>query len=409
MSFVRFLTVRKLGYGHTMAASCIGYVVQAIMINFIPLLFVTFNKNYGISFDKISALITMNFLIQLSVDLLSPRFVDKIGYRISAILANALAAVGMLLFSVLPVVMENHFLGILISMFFMGIGGGLTEVVISPIVEACPYENKNGYMSLLHSFYCWGHVFVVVTSILYFLFIGIEKWPYLAAAFALVPIFDLIYFTRVPINKLIDNEIGGARKISMKGLVSRKLFWVMALLMLCAGASEMAVSQWSSAFAETGLKVSKTVGDVVGPMTFAVIMGSSRLFYAKFSERINLEKYMLLCTALCFAGYLTVSLSPYPLLSLLGSALCGFSVGVMWPGTYSIASKGLKGAGTAMFALLALMGDAGCTVGPSIVGFISERFSGDLKVGIFSVSVFPIVMFFTLLFYIKKKKQAERG
>ncbi len=395
-------------YNHTMGASCIGYVVQAIVINFVPLLFVWFNSSYKIPFGKISLLITLIFGIQLLVDLVSPGFIDKIGYRASVVAAHAFASIGLVLLAFLPNALSDPYTGILISLVFTSVGGGLIEVVVSPIVEACPHENKNGHMSLLHSFYCWGHVFVVISSVCYFAFFGIENWRYLSMFFAAVPFVNIFYYLAVPIKSLDEVALRdtGKHSLTLGQLAKNKLFWLMFLLMFCAGACELSVSQWASALAEKGLGVSKTVGDLAGPLTFALLMGSSRVIYSRFSERIPLEKYMLFCCGLCFVSYLIISLSPLPFLSLVGCAMCGWSVGVMWPGTYSLAAKEIKGGSTVMFAILALAGDLGCSLGPTMVGFISEWAGNDLKIGILSGIIFSIVMIFGVLNCIRRDRRS---
>ncbi|MBQ8208524.1 MAG: MFS transporter [Clostridia bacterium] len=392
-------------YTHTLWASCIGYVVQAIVINFAPLLFVMFNTSYGISYNKISLLITLIFFIQLTVDLICPSFIDKIGYRISVVAAHAFAAFGLILLAFLPDMLPNPYIGLLISLIFTSIGGGLIEVVVSPIVEACPHENKNGYMCLLHSFYCWGHVFVVLMGVGYFAIFGIENWRYLSLIFAIVPFLNIFYYLAVPIISLdeVALESTGKHSLSLGQLAQNKLFWLMFLLMFCAGACELSVSQWASALAEQGLNVSKTVGDLAGPLTFAVTMGTSRVVYSRFGSKISLEKYMLFCAVLCFASYLIISLSPFPFMSLIGCAICGWSVGVMWPGTYSMASASIKGGSTAMFAILALAGDLGCSVGPTVVGFVSDAMDNNLKIGILSAIIFSVIMIFGVLICINRK------
>lgn len=373
-----------------MRASYIGYIVQAIVNTFMPLLYVTFGTDYGISIDRISVLITINFTVQLIIDFASSQFVNRVGYKKCVIAAHLLATAGLVMLSILPNIMNDHFLGILISMLFSSAGGGLIEVIVSPIVEACPCDNKEAHMSMLHSFYCWGHVFVVIISTLFFAVFGIENWRYLTLIFAAVPFFNAFYYAAVPIKTL--EEENGSESMGLLGLAKNKTFWLMMLLMLCAGACELSVSQWASAFAEKALGISKTVGDLAGPLSFATLMGISRVLFSKLSHRISLEKYMLASCVLCFISYLVTSLSPIPIISLIGCAMCGFSVGVMWPGTYSLASKDLRGGGTAMFAILALAGDLGCTTGPTLVGFVAGAAGDDLKIGILSASIFSVIM-----------------
>ncbi len=381
--------MKKNNYQLTMYACFIGYIVQAIVNNFLPLLFVTFQKTYSIPLTQITLLITLNFGIQLVIDMLSAGFVDKIGYRDSAIIAHVCSAAGLVLLTVLPEAFPDPFAGILIAVFIYAIGGGLIEVLISPILEACPTDNKEKAMSLLHSFYCWGHVGVVLISTLFFTLFGIENWKILAVCWAVVPAVNIILFAKAPIYSLHEE---GETGLTLKQLFTRKIFWVMMLMMLCAGTSEQAVSQWASTFAEQGLGVSKTIGDLAGPMSFAALMGLSRLLYGKFGDKLDLDKFMRMSCLLCIAAYLCISLVPLPAVGLVGCAVCGFSVGIMWPGTFSKASAAVKGGGTALFAMLALAGDVGCSGGPTLAGFISGCFNGELRAGILAAIVFPVLL-----------------
>lgn len=389
-------------YQKTIYACFVGYIVQAIVNNFVPLLFLTFEKSYHIPLSQITMLITINFGIQLLVDLLSAGFVDRIGYRVSVVLAHVFAAVGLVGLVLLPEIMPNAFAGLLIAVFIYALGGGLIEVLISPIVESCPTDNKEKAMSLLHSFYCWGHVGVVLLSTVFFGIFGIANWKILACIWALIPVINAFVFAKAPIAPLIEEGESG---MTMLDLCKSKVFWVMMLMMLCAGASEQAVSQWASTFAEKGLGVTKTIGDLAGPMTFAILMGSSRAFYGKFGHKIDLDRFMLGSSVLCIFSYLLIVASPIPFLSLVGCGICGLSVGIMWPGTFSKASVALKNGGTAMFALLALAGDLGCSGGPTLVGFVSSAAADNLKAGILVAIIFPVVMAVEIILQRTKEKR----
>ena len=389
-------------YNRTMYACFVGYVVQAIVNNFVPLLFLTFHSSYGIPLSKITLLVTINFLLQLCVDALSVVVVDRVGYRPMAVLAHVFSAAGLILLTVLPEVLGDPFVGLLIAMAVYALGGGLLEVLISPIVEACPTDNKEKAMSLLHSFYCWGHVGVVLLSTLFFTLFGIRNWKIMALIWALIPIVNGIAFLRVPIAPLIE---GGERGMKLGELAKNRLFWLFMLAMMCAGACEQAVSQWASAFAEMGLGVSKTLGDLMGPMLFAIMMGLARAIYGKFGERIQLEKFMLMSCLLCVVSYLITSLSPWPALGLIGCGICGFSVGIFWPGTFSMASASLRRGGTALFCMLALGGDLGCSAGPTVVGMISSAASDNLKIGILVAILFPVVL--TLCVQLRRRMQRD--
>ena len=385
-----------LQYKHTVRACFVGYVVQAIVNNFAPLLFLTFQAQYGIPLSQITVLITVNFALQLAVDFVSAFFIDKIGYRVSIVAAHAFAAAGLVLMTVLPEIMPSPFAGLLIAVMCYAVGGGLLEVLVSPIVEACPTDNKEQAMSLLHSFYCWGSVAVVGLSTLFFALFGTRSWRYLALMWAAVPLANAFVFSKVPIAPLIED---GEKGLSIKELFKNKMFWIFMLLMLCSGASEQAVSQWASTFAERGLGVSKTIGDLTGPMLFSVLMGLSRLIYGKFGGRIKLDSIMLGSGVLCIISYLIITLTGSSVLGLCGVALCGLSVGIMWPGTFSKASASIKGGGTAMFALLALCGDLGCSGGPTFAGMMASRFGDNLKIGMLCAIVFPAVLSLIVLIF----------
>lgn len=376
-------------YNKTLYACFIGYIVQAIVNNFVPLLFLTFHSSYGIPMTQITLLITFNFGLQLLVDILSVTFVDRIGYRASIVIAHICAVTGFVFLTILPDLCGNAFAGLLIAVAVYAVGGGLLEVLVSPVVEACPTKNKEKAMSLLHSFYCWGHVAVVLISTVFFQLFGIHNWKIMACIWAVVPFVNMIFFTKVPIASLMDE---GEKGLTIGQLFHKKIFWVLMLMMICAGASEQAVSQWASTFAETGLGVSKTVGDLAGPMLFAVLMGSARAFYGKYGEQIDLDHFMAGSSILCIAAYLCISLVPSPVVGFIGCALCGLSVGIMWPGVFSKATASVAKGGTAMFALLALAGDVGCSGGPTVVGMVSSVFDNDLKMGILAGAVFPVLL-----------------
>lgn len=389
-------------YSATIRSCYLGYIVQAIVNGFAPLLFVTFENQYNIPLSKITLLITVNFLLQLAIDGLSAWFVPKIGYRVSAVAAHVAAAIGMVLLGILPEVMNDPFIGLTISVLFYAVGGGLIEVIISPMVEACPSDHKDKRMSLLHSFYCWGSVAVILVSTAVFKIFGIESWRHLSVLWAVLPAVNAILLCFVPMVSLEDDQDEG---MSLAQLLKSKIFWLFLIIMCCAGASELSVGQWSSAFAEKALGVSKTTGDILGPALFAVLMGVSRVIYGKYGDKINLDRMMIYSTVLCVASYLIICLSPSSGVGLVGIAISGFSVGIMWPGTYSKASASIKGGGTAMFAFLALAGDLGCTLGPTFAGRISAVCGNNLKIGLLASVVFPtvlIIAFSALLITIKR-------
>lgn len=391
------MTLRS-NYKATIHACYTGYITQAVVNSFAPLLFVTFQKEYGIPLAQITFLITFNFGFQLVIDLLSAKFVDKIGWRTSIVAAHICAALGLILLGILPHVLSNAFVGLLISVIIYAIGGGLIEVLISPIVEACPTDDKTSAMSLLHSFYCWGVVAVTLISTLFFHIFSIHRWPILAFLWAILPIVNGFVFSIVPISTLTEQ----GKTMSVHQLLFQPLFWMLFVLMICAGASEQAMSQWASAFAESGMHVSKTVADLAGPCLFSFLMGLSRVIHAN-THGIDIRKYLIFSALLCIIGYCLASLTSISWIGLAGCGIVGFAVGAMWPGSFSIAARQLPTGGTALFALLALGGDLGCNAGPTLTGMISAASHNNLQAGLLAAIIFPAVMAIMLAVLQKRK------
>lgn len=377
----------RFTYKHTKYASYLGLFTQAIVNNLAPLLFVTFQKQFGISLEKISLLIILNFGVQITTDFISAKFVDKIGYRTAMLIANFCCFIGLIGLGVFPFLFSNTYIGLILAVVINAIGGGIIEVVSSPIVEALPGDEKESAMSMLHSFYCWGQVSVVILSTLYFNTMGIMHWRYMTMLWAVVPLLNGFLFMKVPMLALVEDGV----RTPLKNLFSVKLFWLLIVLMICSGASELAMSQWASLFAEEGLGVSKTFGDLLGPCLFAVLMGISRTIYGFYGSKMDLKKTIAGSSVLCVISYLVAVFSPNPVIALLGCAFCGFSVGIMWPGVYSLSSKYFPQGGTAMFAILALGGDVGCATGPGLVGFVAN-ISNNLHYGILAATIFPVVL-----------------
>jgi MFS family permease len=392
----------KNEYKKTMTACFAGYIVQALVNNFLPLLFMTFRSEFAIHLSDLTWLITVNFAVQLMTDALSPLFVDRIGYRASMLIAHGLAAAGFVLLSFLPDMLG--FPGIIVCVVMYAVGGGLLEVLVSPIVEACPTENKETAMALLHSFYCWGQAATVLISACFFFLFGTGQWRILSVIWAVLPVINFAMFTKVPIAPLIGE---GEKGLRPGEIIKNRSFLLFAVMMICAGACELTVSQWASAFAESGLHISKSLGDLLGPMGFAVFMGIARAVYGKFGERISLKKAMTASAVLCLTSYLIIGLSDNAALGLIGCMLCGFSAGIFWPGTFSMAAAGVKNGGTLMFALLALAGDIGCCGGPTLAGIVSSLSGDDLHSGILIASVFPVLM--TICLCVPERKRRAAG
>lgn len=388
---------------HTMISSFTGYIIQAIVNNLAPLLFVTFQKEFDISLEKIGLIIFINFFTQILTDLASAKYVDRLGYRKSVCIAHICTFMGIGGLGIFPYVFPDAYTGVLIATVISAVGGGLLEVVISPIVEAIPGDKKNLKMSLLHSFYCWGQVGVVLFSTIFFALFGISNWRMVCFIWAALPLVNFFAFLKVPMWSLVSEE----KKMSIKKLMTSKLFFAFLILMLCSGAAELAMAQWVSFFAEAGLKIDKSLGDIFGTCMFALLMGISRTFWGIKAGRFKASDGLILSAAMCVISYLIAALSKNPVLSLFGCVMCGLSVGFMWPGTYSFASETFKNGGAGMFALLALAGDIGCTTGPTLVGNISSLVEknvfpvflsgGDireigLKTGLLFIAVFPLLM-----------------
>ena len=393
--------IQRENYRKTLTACYLGFVTQAISANFTPLLFLTFKRTYGISLEKLAMIPLVFYFTQLLVDIVAAKYADKIGYRLCVIASQVLSSAGLLLLTFLPELMPNAFIGILIAVGLYAVGSGLIEVLLSPIVEACPFENKDGVMSLLHSFYCWGAVGVILGSTLFFAVFGIEHWKMLTCLWALIPLYDAVVFISCPIEKLGED----GKSMGIRRLLSVPMFWMMIFLMICAGSSEATMCQWASAFTESALKVTKLAGDLAGPCLFAAFMGIARMLYGKLSGRLDLVKTMLLCSFSATVCYLLSSLASWAVLGLCGCALCGLAVGIMWPGTISLSSRKCPAGGTAMFAFLALAGDLGATAGPVLVGKVAEATGENLKNGLLAATIFPVCMTLGLFFLYKRAQK----
>lgn len=379
-------------YKKTKLACYLGFITQAVAANFAPLLFLKFHTDYDISLGNIALISTFFFFTQLLVDLFCAKYVDKIGYRVCIVASEVCSAAGLAGLALLPEIMPSPFAGIIISVILYAIGSGLIEVLGSPIVEACPFENKEATMSLLHSFYCWGAVGTILVSTVFLMIFGIDSWKWLAVSFAIIPAINIYNFATCPIELLVEEGQGmGIRK-----LFSNPMFLIAIVMMVCSGASELAMAQWASAYAESALGFSKAIGDIAGPCMFAVTMGISRVLFGKTSDKMNLNRFMIGSGILCFVCYLLASFSDNPIIGLAGCIVCGFSVGIMWPGTISISSKAFPTGGTAMFALLAMAGDLGGSIGPAIVGRVADMFGGSIHVGMRIGLLFPSTLCFVL-------------
>lgn len=390
-------------YKRTKIACYLGFVTQAIVANFAPLLFLKFHTDYNISLGKIALISTFFFFTQLLVDLFCAKYVDRIGYRRSIVASEVCAAAGLIGLAFLPDLLPSPFVGIIISVIVYAVGSGLIEVLCSPIVEACPFENKEATMSLLHSFYCWGSVGTILAATLFFAVFGVDSWKWLSVLLAVIPAVNIYNFATCPIEHLVEDGKG----LGAVELFKKPLFWISIILMVCSGASELSMAQWASAYAESALGLTKTIGDLAGPCMFAVAQGISRSIYGKYGDRLDLKKFMIGSGILCVICYIMASASGNPVIGLMGCIVCGFSVGIMWPGTISISSKTFPKGGTLMFAILAMAGDLGGSIGPSVVGRVADYYGGNIRAGIGFGIIFPAVMLAALVYSMLNDKPAK--
>lgn len=390
----------RLSYNHTLYACFLGYITQAVVNNFAPLLFVIFHEQLNVPLSEITLLVTINFLVQLAVDAIAPLFVDKIGYKKSIIIAHVFSSLGLVMLGIMPIFAPNAFPALLSAVIIYAVGGGIIEVLISPIAEACPTDNKASVMSLLHSFYCWGTMGVVIISTVFLALFGKDSWHLLACIWALLPLFNAFFFAFVPVNHLTEEN--GA--MSPKALFTNKAFYIFVFLMISAGASEQAMSQWASFFVESALGVPKALGDLTGICLFALMMGIARVGHSRFGHKLKLKKCLIASGILSIISYITVALSPFSILSLVGCALCGLSAGILWPGVFSMAAEHFPKGGTLMFAYLALAGDLGCSAGPTLTGFVSSAFGDNLNTGLLAAVVFPLILIISAISL--KKRQS---
>ncbi len=408
--------MKKQSYKSTIYACYAGYITQATVNNLAPILFIVFQQGYGLSYERLSILIMINFVTQLVTDAVSVRLCRYISPRAMTVFAHIMCALGLAMLGLFPLVLSDPFRGLCVSVAVYAVGGGLTEVLISPIIEAIPDtvgSEKAAAMSLLHSFYCWGQVGVVALSTGFLFFFGQDLWYILPLAWAILPALNAFVFTRVP----IALQKSGKEELGILSLIKTKGFVFIMLLMLCAGASELTMSQWSSLFAQQGLAVDKALGDLLGPCLFAVLMGTGRVLYSIFADKVSIYLTLIASGALCAVCYIISALSDNAVLSLVFCALCGLSVAVMWPGTYSLAAAKIKNGGTGMFSIMALLGDFGCGAGPFVAGIICDRVTDSglseaagMKTGFAFSVIFPVMLIisaFVLLVLFRKKNLAN--
>ena len=388
-------------YIPTKIACYIGYIVQAVVNNFLPILFIAFNNIYGLGYEELARLMVFNFATQMVVDFITPKIVSKVGYKTGAVLSQLTAALGLFLLGVLPRIMDTY-TGIILSIIIYAFGSGLMEVLISPIVEMLPTSDKSGNMSLLHSFYCWGQAFtIIVTTILVMIF-GYSRWANIPMLWAIIPFFNTLFFIKVPV---IEPSIK-TEKFKLKHLIKDQKFLIYMVMMLCAGASEIAMAEWASMFAQQALGISKVIGDLLGPCAFAIFMGTGRIWYAAVSKKLDFSKTLIVLSILCFICYIVVAVCEIPLVALIFCAVCGFTVSISWPGIYSEGAREFPEGSSVMYSVFAMCGDTGCCLGPWVLGIVAD--SAGLNMGFLSASSFSVIMILAVLL-LRKKRLEKMG
>ena len=395
-------------YKSTIAACYIGSFVQAIIVNTTPILFIPLREQFGLTFQQMGLLVLINFISQVGCDILFSNAIDKYGFRRFVVAAHGLAVVGLVLFAASPLLFDRPFAGFVTATIIFSGSGGLLELLLSPIVNAIPTDEKAGAMSVLHSFYSWGQAAVILlTTVLLFVF-GRAWWQWIILIWTLVPLFNFFFLMRVPFAPNVPEE----QRQGMDKILLKPFFIAALATILCGAAAELCISQWASAYLEEAMRLPKVVGDVGGVCLFAVMMGVGRLFYGMYGKKINVSLMMLIGTVGAAACYITVALSGTAVLSLLACGLCGLCVSLLWPGTLVVASEHYPLAGAWMFAILAA-GDIGASAGPWLMGVVAEQahrlpfLSGlltqgmspdqlGLRAAMLVSALFPIIAFFCL-------------
>ena len=393
-----------------MLACEFGITTQSAVNNLAPILFVIFKDNFGISYTMIASLMLFNFLVQIATDFTAIKILGILDYRKSGILAQACAALGLIMLGVLPNIIPIY-PALFTSTLFMAFGGGLLEVMVSPIVDSLEKGQSSAKMNMLHSFFCWGQVAVVLTATAAIKLFGSNIWYIIPISWAIVPIISIFMFSVVPIPEIARAERRSGEKLPVKS----KAFLFMCFLMVASGASEITMAEWASVFAQKGLGIDKFTGDILGPCLFAVLMGSGRLLFGVFGSRVRLKSALTYYSILCTICYIVAATAKNPYIALFFCALTGFSVSIMWPGVYSYSSSVIKQGKTAMFGILALCGDVGCSLGSWLTGSMSDfsltfpkvlEFAVrcgisyeqmGLKIGIGCAAVFPLLMSIALI------------
>lgn len=419
-NFFEYTVIMKKEFRLTLMAARMGFFTQALVNNLAPVFFVLFRVLYGFSYLQVGILAALNFTLQLFADITSPNLISRFGYRKCAMTAQALCAVGLILMPGLCILTGGVYISFIIPVLIYSYGAGMIEVLASPIVEAIPDLPENTKMSMLHSFYSWGQMTCVALTTLALHFIGYERWFLIPVLWSAIPIFGIILFSRAR----LDMADMAEKESEKGGRLFCRSFVLMLIIMTCAGASEIAMSEWSSLFAEEALGVSKVAGDLFGPCMFALFMGMGRMCHAKFGERLNLSRLIKACSLLCVICYVGAALLRPAAASLIFCALTGLSVSLMWPGALSLAAARNNG-GARMYGLLAAFGDIGCIIGPVVTSSVSEFADGNeriraigaayglsadktaLRASLLAMALIPLVMLICLSLFSDKGRENE--
>lgn len=395
-------------YKSTIRACYIGNLVGALVTNLSPLLFVILMGSYNLSFEQVGRLVLINFFTQIIADLAFSKPVDTYGVRPFITLGHALVFIGFVMFAFSPRLFPHSpYTGLMLATVVFSCGGGLLELLLSAIVQAVPSDAKAAAMSLLHSFYAWGFIVVVVLTFLMLKLFGSANWPWLFLIWSLVPLFNFFNFLRVPLPPQVPDE----HRTSTRVLASTPFFIFVVLGIALGGAAEVSMSQWTSAYAETTLGLSKQTGDLLGLCLFAGLLGLGRVLYGTYGKRFDIWRVMFLGSLFAAGCYLVAALSQHPIVSLVACAFCGLGVALLWPGSVTNAAHRFPFAGASMFAILAAGGDTGAAVGPWLLGLIADQIPTDfplspLRVGMVIGTLFPLAMAGCLLIqrHIDKKR-----
>lgn len=355
-------------YQLTTISCFVGIFCQAVSSNITAILFIPLMTLYGLSYVHLGLLVGINFTTQVLVDIIASRLVDRYGFRVFVLPSDILAVIGLVLFGLTPVLFDNILTGLVFSTIIFSASCGLQEVMLSPIVNAIPHNDKGPAMALMHSFYAWGQVATIIITTLFLFFFGIENWQVIVFLWALVPLVNFFMFLAAPFPGVIHEN----QRMTMRDLILKPFYLVALLAIMGGAATELVMNQWSSTFSEKVLELPKVTGDILGMCGFAVFLGLGRVLYGRYGSKINMNNVLVGSAAAAVVCYIAVAISPLPAISLAACAVCGLAASLLWPGTLVITAEKYPLAGAWIFAILAAAGDIGAASGPFAAGVITD-------------------------------------